>query len=97
MLYDWEIKAHTYQENRDLFDCPVIDISVWDIINRPDGERTRIDTLKGLMRKNGQECPIKVFRLWGRYKILEGRHRLIAARELEWKTIKAQDVTDYKL
>jgi len=95
-LWDWELACHQYPENIELPDCPIIEIPVNKIINRPDAAEQRIKDVIESISIEGQLTPIKVYRLWGKYRILEGRHRLIAIRELGWKTIKAQDITDYE-
>lgn len=94
MLTEEEQAAHEYVYRP--IDAPVIELPVWDIINRADADRGRAQRVMDSMQKEGQKEPIWVAKMFGKWRVIEGRHRLIAARTLEWKTIKAQDITYYE-
>ncbi len=51
--------------------------------------RSHIEYLKREFMVNGQEVPVKVYEHENMYKLDDGHHRVIAARELNWSKINA--------
>jgi len=52
-------------------------------------EKSEHEALKASMRDYGQRVPIIVYEIDGELWLADGYHRLVVAKELGWKTIKA--------
>lgn len=73
----------------------LIDASVSQPKGRNDMDLARRQALLEDMRKNGQKDAVDaIVKANGRYELVEGNGRVLAARELGWKTVQAKVYDD---
>ncbi len=49
----------------------------------------KLDTITNSIERDGMLCPVRLFRLNGKYVPIDGLHRCLAALKMGWKTIPA--------